>query len=280
MLKYFNSLLVIVLISISFYRYYTNNSLSIYYFNIGQGDSSLVITPDNKTILIDGGPDKVVLTELGKVLPFWSRNLDLVILSHPDLDHIGGLTQVIQRYQVKEIILNSKQEAISLEDQFFQEEIIRQKISPQIAQRGDRMMVGCCTVLNFFSKDMIDYKGKVSVNARSLAFVLSYQGVDFFYGGDLDTENELEVATNITGKIEIVKISHHGSKYSSSAEFFEKLKPEFAIISVGKDNRFGHPHQETLSLLEKEEISWIRTDEKGTIKIEVKEGNYQVTSNK
>lgn len=245
-----------------------NNGLWVHFLDIGQGDSIIIRTVDNKIILVDGGPDNSVVNQLNKVIPYWFRNIDLVILTHPDLDHVGGLPEILNIYKIGKVLytdLIHKNYAY----QKFEENIKQWDIDILEYDDKSNFKVGCCTYLNLLSptKDIIQ-NSDVSVNDKSIVFELIYDDINMFFGGDIgeDIENLL-VDKGEVGKIDLLKVSHHGSMHSSPQKFIQRIKPEYAVISSKIDNKFGHPHQEVLDTLENNNVKILRTDISGTISV-------------
>lgn len=253
-----------IFFSQSYYNY-TNKQLDIYYLNIGQGDSSLIKSPDNKLILVDGGPDQSVLTELSKILPSWIRKIDLIILTHYDLDHVAGLFEILQRFEVKNIILNIPDDKFLA--QKFMQLVEDQKINYQFASASLDFVFGCCLQIDTLWPVSQDQIKDIESNAGSISFVLSYNKFRAFFGGDLPIKQEELITKQIHSTIQVLKTGHHGSRTSTSQKFVSKLQPQLAIISCGLDNRFYHPHPEVINILQQNEVTILRTDLLGTIQV-------------
>lgn len=237
--------------------------LKIIFLNVGQGDATLIMQGD-KQILIDGGPDgQVLLEKLGKYIPFWDRKIDLIIATHPDQDHIQGLADVLEKYQVGSVIQTTDESDSGIFKKY--KELINQKSVNVIAavpgakveleNNAELKIIGPLTLKN----------DKKDTNADSVVARLVFGNNKFLFTGDEPTEEEnslVNYAEDISAGV--LKISHHGSKYATSEEFLAKIKPKEAIISVGKNN-YGHPSPEVLDRLEKNKIKIIRTDESGDV---------------
>jgi competence protein ComEC len=227
-----------------------NNYLRIEFFDVGQGDAELIIAPDKKQALIDGGPDLSILEKLGKSMPFYDRYIDLVILSHPEADHLNGLIEVVKRYRIGAIITTG---VIRDTEQYKQWiEIIKEKNIPiYIAQSNGEIDFGNNIRLEILypSENLIGQKISDS-NNTSIVGRLIYNKFETLFTGDIEksVENKL-LAANIDLESDILKISHHGSKTSSGEEFLKAVNALMAVIEVGKDNKYGHPHQEVLGRL-------------------------------
>lgn len=274
-LKYFY-IGIAVLICLNFFtwqevfRLYGNQNLKVSFLNVGQGDSAFITTPENHQILIDGGPDSTVVGKIAKQIPFWDMSLDLVILSHPEKDHMQGLLEVLKRYKVSYIVWSGikKQDAEYLE---WLKVLVRQKnLGAKIitAVAGQEIKVGNLKIdilnpkENLFGKDAGSSSNDTSVVAK-----LIYGKNIFLFTGDIDAKAEAELCkaspyTNL--KSNVLKVAHHGSKFSTSDIFLQEVAPQFAVIEVGK-NTYGHPTPEALQRLQNFGIKVYRTDQSGDI---------------
>ncbi|MDO8183554.1 MAG: ComEC/Rec2 family competence protein [bacterium] len=241
--------------------------LKVAFLDIGQGDAIYIEAPNGNQVLIDGGPGRGVLRALGEVMPWSDKTLDLVIATHPDADHIGGLPAVLERYEVAGVMDNGQpsntqiyrtwQAAAAAEVEAGAKKIL--------AQRGERVILGDGIYLDILYPFGVP-TGK-DTNDGSVVAKLTYGASSYLLIGDATIKVEQQLLNqdpNIL-KTEVLKAGHHGSKTSSGPEFVAAVKPEYAIISVGKDNRYGHPHQVTLDTLVTAGAKILRTDESGTI---------------
>ena len=242
--------------------------LEVTFFDVGQGDAIFIETPKLHQILIDGGPDSVILEKLGGKMPFWDRSIDLVILTHPEHDHLAGLLEVLKRYKIETILwtgiirnTSEYKEWLNL----IQEEGAKIKIS-QASQKIKLTENIYLDILSPFE----NLEGQEFKNSNNTSIVsrLNFGEASFLFTGDIfkSVERKL-IEKDIFLDSDILKVGHHGSKTSTSEEFLAEVTPEVAIISVSKDNRYGHPHQETLETLKKYGIRVLRTDGEGDIKI-------------
>jgi len=247
------------------------------FFDIGQGDAIFIETPQRHQILIDGGPGSIILEKLGKEMPFWDRSIDLIILTHPEHDHVAGLIEVLKRYKVENILWTGtvrdtseynewirliKNEGAKIKiaqapsDVYYRTEKVGQNIN-----RGAVLHI-------LFPFENLEGKEIKNTNNTSIISRLVFGENSFLFTGDAYKSVEkklLEKGIEIDSSV--LKVGHHGSKTSSLEEFIKEVSPEIAVISVGKDNLYGHPHQETLATLEKYGIKILRTDKNGDIKI-------------
>lgn len=242
----------------------TRGELTVAFLDVGQGDAVFIEAPGGNQMLIDGGPNKSVLRELSKVMPFYDRSIDAVLMTHPDADHIGGLPDVMDRYEVG-LLLESGVESDSAVYEETELKIERLKIKRLEVRRGMIVDLGQGTYLEILFPDR-DPQG-METNAASIVARLVYGQSEFLLTGDSpqSIENYLVDAEGAFLQSDVLKVGHHGSKTSSSAEFVSAVSPEYAVISVGEDNRYGHPNQETLDVLSNINIKILRTDEQGRI---------------
>ncbi len=250
------------------YNSISSRELEIYFLDIGQGDSILIVTPDNYRILVDGGPDSDTLSQVDIIVPFWDRTIDLAVLTHPDLDHVGGYPELLRYYDIEHImypgVIHNSYAFSEFENQVQFQEI---EVLDGFSENNYR--VGCCVFINTLWPENETNLETSDVNDASIAFELIYGNTRFFFGGDLSQKYEDLLLDNDSWlRANLLKVGHHGSKTSTSSKFVQRLSPEVAVISAGEDNKFGHPHDEVLKILKSQNIDVLRTDELGTIKVE------------
>ncbi|MBM4402388.1 MAG: MBL fold metallo-hydrolase [Candidatus Cloacimonetes bacterium] len=251
-----------------------DKTLHVYFFDVGQGDSVFIKTPDNYQILVDGGPDESVLAELGKVMPFYDRSIDLVFLTHPHADHVSGLIEVLRRFEVGQILVNDVFYETD-EYQTFLSLIDSKKILKQNFLQGDKIKLSDGTILqSFWPKAQTSLWEILDVNKVSQVVRLDYGQFSLLLTGDagLGSENP-ELANRDWDRVDVLKVPHQGSKGAVTKEVLERLKPKLAVISVGP-NKFGHPSEEVVELLSSpsggrigQAIRVLRTDEEGTVEV-------------
>lgn len=244
----------------------SENEFKIHFFDVGQGDSIFIETESKIQVLIDGGPDNKVTQRLSEVMPFWDRTIDLMILTHTDHDHLGGLPEVLKRYKVKGVIETGikceKPECLAWNELKKKEgaPIILVKLGDSVILDGNTKIL----ILNPF--DSMADKKISKTNNTSVLVKLIYGGYSFLLTGDIEKQIEEKlILAGIDIDADYLKIPHHGSKTSTTEEFLENTSPLMAFISLGKNNSYGHPHEEVISRLEKRNIKYYRTDELGTI---------------
>lgn len=241
--------------------------LKVYFFNIGQGDSIFIETQNNKQILIDGGPDKKVIQKLSKVMPFWDRTIDLIILTHPQNDHMIGLLEVLKRYKVAGIV----ETGVFCEkiDCLIWEELKEKEKAKIIkANIGQKIILDKNTeILILYPFENLSKKVITKLNNTSVVAKLIYGSHSILLTGDIEKQVEEKlILSGVNLKSEYLKIAHHGSKTSTTEEFLNMVSPKEAVISLGL-NRYGHPNKEVIDLLEEKSIKYYRTDKNGDILI-------------
>lgn len=248
--------------------------LEVVFFDIGEGDSIFIETPQRHQILIDGGPTSAILEKLVDEMPFFDRTIDLIILTHPEKDHLFGLLEVLKRYKVKNILWTGIiretaewQEWKRLIEKEGAEIKITQSgqkiIFPVVQNSYDRGNFGQLVLNILFPSENLEGHVLKDSNDTSIVAKLVFREISFLFTGDITKRAEKDLRVDS----DVLKVAHHGSKSSSGSDFLEAVSPEIAVISAGKDNRYGHPHQEVLETLERYGITVLRTDRNGDIKI-------------
>lgn len=237
--------------------------MTVAFLNIGQGDSIFIESPSGNQVLIDGGPDRSVLREISKVMPFYDRNIDLVIATHPDADHIGGLVDVLGRYKVG-LFMEPGTESETSIYQELEKRIKKPEISKIEARQGMVVDLGSGALLEILFP-VLDPSG-METNTSSIVARLVYGESEFLLTGDspLNIEEYL-VDSGVVLDSDVLKAGHHGSKTSTSDTFVKKVDPEYAVISAGKNNKYGHPHKEVLDILSKNNVEILNTADIGRI---------------
>jgi competence protein ComEC len=245
--------------------------VEVIFFDVGQGEAIFIETPSRHQILIDGGPGSLILEKLAESLPFWDRTIDLIILTHPEHDHLAGLIEVLKRYKVENILWTGVLKDTA-EYKEWQRLIREERAETVIAKAGQKIILSN-SELNIFIDVLYpleDLEGQEPKNSNNTSIVakLIFGENSFLFTGDAYKSVEEELVDKKTDLAsDVLKVGHHGSKTSSSEEFIKKVSPEIAVISAGKDNLYQHPHQETLDTLEKYGIKILRTDKDGDIQI-------------
>lgn len=271
----FFKLILLILIGLDLIVWYyilfskSINDFELYFLKVGQGDSSLVILPDQKgsfiKVLIDGGPINGGLdTNLDKILKN-DRYIDLIFISHPQADHYGGLIDVVKKYNVGAVLYNGEESPSNNWEEL--NKLINDKKIGKIALSAGNMVnyaVSNIKVLNSLNFN-------ADTNNSALVLMLDSNGVKTLYTGDIDADTEVAIASKENLMADILKVSHHGSKYSSDINFLKEVNPKISIIEVGK-NSYGHPAKSVLERLISVGSKVFNTYEHGMIKI-IREGS-------
>jgi competence protein ComEC len=270
---FFLFILAIILAGIIFYS--QSRELKIIFLDVGQGDA-ILIEQGSKQILIDGGPSgQAILDKLGKYVPFWDRDIEMIIVTHPDADHITGLVNVAQNYKVG-AILETQAQSDSQIFKRLQDLIQEKKIETVNAQGSEKINLADNAVMEILNPSPETPINSQDTNASSIVARLIFGDNTFLFTGDLPGEQEAELLSkNINLNSRVLKVAHHGSKYSTGEEFLTVVHPEDAVISVGKNNRYGHPAAEIIERLKSESVRILRTDELGDIEYECKDSSVK-----
>ena len=250
--------------------------LEVNFFNIGQGDAIFINTPKGNQILIDGGKDTAILEKLAKEMPFWDKSIDLVILTHPEHDHLGGLIEVLKRYRVENILWSGVSRDTA-EYKEWERLIEEEKAKISIAKFGQKITSGKTFLEIFYPFENLSGKKIEDSNNTSIVTKLVFGKSSFFFTGDIYRSIEKELLNRgVDLNSDVLKIAHHGSETSSATDFIQTLSPDIAVISVGKNNPYGHPHQEVLDTLKKFAIKVLRTDLDGDIEVSSDGENFKI----
>jgi len=238
--------------------------LAVSFLDVGQGDAIFIEAPSGRQVLIDGGPDRSVLRELSKVLPWWDRSIDVVIATHPDADHITGLVDVLQRYKVGHIFHPGVDKSTGPAESMLAS-VASEGAQEVIARRGQVIELGDNARIEilFPDRDVSD----VETNTASIVTRVVYGDTAFMLTGDSPQSIE-KYLSQVDGEAlhaNILKAGHHGSRTSSSELFVGFVSPEYAVFSRGCDNSYGHPHQEVIDLFKKFGVPTVDTCEEGTV---------------
>ena len=251
--------------------------LKIYFLDVGQGDAIFIETPNGNQVLVDGGPDNSVLQKLGETMPFYDKDIGLVVLTHSDADHLTGLIGVLERYEVENVIYsnivrksalyNAWREAVTEEGAN-----IIDPVAGKVIDLGNSV-----TLAIIHPAESLSGKVMEKVNNESVVLMLKYGETEILLTGDIEAKTERQmILSGVTLDADILKVAHHGSKTSTIEEFLYEVSPQVAVIQVGAKNRYGHPTKEVLKRLEDYGIRYYRNDIDGDIKVISDGENYQV----
>lgn len=279
MKKHLIAILILLILNALFgIAFYNENYVQrprVIFFDVGQGDSAMVDVGGNTQILIDGGSGNAVLEKIGKYMPFYDRKIELVIMTHPDKDHMGGLVEVLKYYQVGQIL----ETGIFCDTAICKEwdKLISEKNIPvKYAEFGQKINIGNVNMDILYPFENLKGEKVKDDNDTSIILKLAINNYDqdnialdndrfnnsYLFTGDAEFKAEKKLLDkNINIESKILKVSHHGSKNATSNEFLQAVKPEKTVISVGK-NSYGHPAEELLNRLKNMSIEIFRTDER------------------
>lgn len=265
--------LVVIIICLLWESINSEHEFRVSFLDVGQGDASLIQTSDGKNILIDGGPDNRVISELSQRLSFWDRRIDLMILTHPHADHVTGLNKVLERYEVGRVLYsgvahNSPTYLAWLN--LIKERGITITIidSPQTIELAKE----CYLEIIYPDKNLL-HVNVDNLNNTSLVMKLEYGDTKFLFTGDIEEEIEnYLVEKGIDLSADILKVAHHGSDTSSNLNFLKAVNPSIGVIQVGLNNKFNHPSIRVLNRFKRANVKIYRTDIDGSVSFVV-EGN-------
>lgn len=259
--------------------------LTVLFLDIGQGDSILVLSPGGYTMLIDGGNSPSDATDI--IIPALHAHgydqLDFLVATHPDQDHIGGLVTVLQKIPVSHAVLTGQEHTTQTYEAFL-EEISRLRnagqLTPVKARRGTPLNLDPALNVEVLAPGD-DVVATGDTNNASIVIRLTYGAVSFVFTGDAEEDEENWIlAQGGDLRAQILKVSHHGSKNGTSEAWLKAVSPEVAVISVGADNRYGHPSSQVIERLARRKIKIYRTDQQGTITVTTDGHSYQVSTEK
>lgn len=245
-------------------------AMRISVLDIGQGDSILLRTPYGHTILIDGGPTESIRENMSETLLPWAKHIDLVILTHPERDHMAGLNALLRYYDARMILWTGVERTTKEFDAWKETLKEEQEKGSQIviAKANQRIQWGKASQFLDILHPSEDFQGKLVDQSNDTGVVsrLSFHGVSALFTADISrTVEERLVKEGKNIQSDILKVAHHGSKYSSSPLFIGAVQAQAAAISSGKDNSYGHPTPQTIAILEQYGIEVHRTDQEGDI---------------
>jgi competence protein ComEC len=259
-----------------------SGKLRIIFCDVGQGDGMLIITPSGKEAVVDGGPGNSILSCLSNNMPFWDRNVEFMISTHPQADHMEGLIAILQNYQVKNILTTGIENNST---QFFgvwKKEIATEGakiIAPNI---GDEIILDSAagnvvsfTVLWPGQSQINQWKVKPAGDLNDTAIIMRLNYGDFCVY--LTADSPKEILERVVDKnCPVLKVAHHGSKTGTSEPVLDKIAPQLAVIQVGKNNRYGHPKKEVIDMLDGRKIKTLRNDINGMVKVDTDGKSFSI----
>lgn len=271
--------------ALAWYVFFSNwrgEILTVAFLDVGQGDAIFIEAPNGNQIIFDGGPNGKILSELGKLMPFFDRAIDMIVITNPDRDHLAGFLDILERYEVGKFMEPGTKSDTAVYKEL-KKAIAAEAAEKILARRGMRIELD--RARDIFIEILFpdrDVSG-ISLNDGSIVARLVYGHSSVMLTGD--TTKKIEdylVELDLSGqgnepnqagqtsqslrlKSDVLKVAHHGSKTSSAENFVKSVTPKYAVISSGKGNRYGHPSEETLATLQKFGVEILRTDSRGTI---------------
>ena len=239
------------------------------FLDVGQGDATYIRTSTGSDIFIDGGPDRTILERAPEVMQPFDTTIETLILTHPDADHITGMVELVKRYDVQQIVTTALPATKPLHIELLG--LIKQKqIQHVIVSAGDHLQFDStttCTVL--YPSGTIQELSQLETNDTSLILECQFNALSILFTGDISSQVEQNLVGAIhelplLNDIDLLKVPHHGSNSSSTAEFLAAITPELCVIEVGQDNQYNHPRPEVLNRLQPY-CQIRRTDLEGTI---------------
>jgi competence protein ComEC len=257
-------LLINIFIWVEVLSFSTKGDLKVVFLDVGQGDAIYIEAPNGNQVLIDGGPNDQVLSELAKVMPLGDRSIDVIIATHPDSDHIGGLVSVLDGFD-SYLYLESGAKSDTLIYQSLEKALDREEIERVVAQKGMILDLGNEVFISILFPDR-DIS-KVEANTASVVSKIEHGDVSFLLTGDSPASIEKYLVSSFGSvlDVDILKVGHHGSKTSSNELFLRLTSPIFSVISAGEGNRYGHPHPEVIERFKELGSEILSTAELGRI---------------
>jgi len=287
-LTFLFSLIILVCL---FLLNYFDKTTKIVFCDVGQGDAAYIRIKNQIDVLIDAGPDNKALSCLGKYMPFYDRKIELVIISHPQKDHFGGLVSILNHYQVDKIIAPAV-DSSSRSYRLLKNLISAKKIVVSSATAGDKIVINNTRLVFFWPSERFLKSNLVFDQPRKIGnIILGASGLDANFFSQILAYQEGAVSVLFTGdapgsvldgleekdksKTTILKIPHHGSKNGLTKNFLRLADPGLAVISVGKNNSIGHPGKEVLEILQAQNVKIKRTDIDGDIIFKIQSSKFK-----
>jgi beta-lactamase superfamily II metal-dependent hydrolase len=246
----------------------TGELLQVSFLDVGQGDAIYIRAPNGNDILIDGGPDDSVIQKLHEVMPSFDKDIDLMIATHPDKDHIAGLSTVLEQYQVRYFLHSEISSGTSFDKSLQALAATEPGLLQVTARRGERFIIdhhrGIYIDILFPDQNTSHFK---ETNDASIVARLVYKKQSFLFTGDspVSVEQFLAQTDKSTIQSNVLKLGHHGSNSATSETYLNVVKPQYAIVSAGKNNTYHHPHPTIVARILARHITLLSTIDLGTI---------------
>jgi len=274
MMAIYIGIISLATISLTYITNTKDTKFTAQFLNIGQGDSTLITTPQGKRILIDGGPDTKVIEHLAKLIPLYNKRIDLIILTHPHKDHIFGLISTMKRYNVENTLIAGNITNSSLMKEFI-EAHKKNNTKILIADPRYSIRIDKNTEIDNLSQNSYLTKGS-NQNNKSIITKITHKKdnkqITILFTGDAEKKQEERITKNYPQnkiKSDIYQVGHHGSKTSSTLPFLQKVKPQISILSYGEGNMFHHPDDQTIQTLKKIQTHILHTADTDRINIQL-----------
>ncbi len=258
-----------------------SRELTVRVLDVGQGDAIFIRTPYHQSILIDGGPDDRTQRQISRLLPLFDRTIDLMILTHPHADHVRGLVPILDRFDIRQVYISGRSNA-SGEYDAFESAVGARAIRQESIWKGKRIVFGADLSLDILAplRDEREVTDD-DLNNSSVVGMLTFGSHRILLMGDAGEPVERELMRrDLLRDVDVLKVGHHGSKYASMSEFLKRVSPEFAIISSGKGNDYGHPHHQVLDRLADAHARVLRTDINGTVTVRIRDSILDIQAKK
>jgi competence protein ComEC len=269
--EYGNVFFALILICVGlvfFFRLYsvlTPSQLEVSFLDVGQGDAIFIRTPNGHTMLIDGGVDGRVLERLSSRLGYFDRTIDVMVATHADADHITGLIPVLTKYDIKHVVMSPLSGHTGIFNELTKK-IDEEGVISHVGKAGDQIIFDDGVIAHVIYPSSQFHGNENDTNDASVCILLTYGDESVLLTGDLPSTYERKLITDLLPHhVTIYKAGHHGSKYSSGDILLSYIRPEYSVISAGKDNRYGHPNPEAVGRLEVYSQEILSTIDKGTI---------------
>ena len=256
-----------------------DDKLHVVFCDVGQGDAVLIYRKSTQ-MLVDAGPNNRVVGCLTRHMPFWDKKIELAVATHPQADHIGGFTYVIKGYTVLQFVMGVEGNETAGYQELLQG-VTSRKTQISNIYKGDEIKFGDVKFgVVWPEREFVEAHvvgdarvlgaktDGTDLNSFSIGGILSFEDFDVLLTGDADSQIEDEmIEAGGLRKVEVIKVPHHGSKTGMTREWLGVVRPQLAVISVGRSNRYGHPTEEAMKLLRDEEITILRTDVEGDVEV-------------
>ncbi len=255
--------------------------MSVAFLDVGQGDSILIKAPNGQIMLIDGGRSmNLANTVIIPQLNAWGASeVDVMVVTHPDADHIAGLVGVLENFPVKRVALTGDEHPTQIYERLLTN-VRDKKISALQVRTGTTIPFDPALKLDVLAPDE-EFVNRENANDGSIVIKLTYGQTSFLLTGDAEAvENGAMLAHGLDVRATVLKLGHHGSRSSTDEAWLKAVQPQLGIISAGLDNSYGHPHPEVIAALDKLGIQYLRTDEHGTITVTSDGTQLRVTNQK